>query len=81
MWFVLIGVVLLLMKVAEVGPGADWSWWIVLAPFGCALVWWAWADSTGYYQRREMEKMDEKRKERRVKNLAALGMDHKGRRR
>jgi small Trp-rich protein len=39
MWFLGIGVVLLLMKFLEFGPVATWSWWIVLLPFGLALLW------------------------------------------
>jgi len=80
MYFIVLGVLLLLMKLADFGPVGVWSWWAVLAPFGAALVWWAWADSTGWTKRREMDKMDAKRRERRVKNLDALGMDEKGRR-
>ncbi len=81
MWLVLLGVLLLIMKLMAFGPAADLSWGWVLAPFGGAAAWWAWADSTGYYQRKTMEKLDAKRVERRTKNLDALGMDHKGRRR
>jgi len=43
MWFLAIGLVLLVMKLAEVGPGADWPWWGVAIPFGLAAAWWAWA--------------------------------------
>ena len=39
MWFLAIGVVLLLMKWFEFGPVAHWSWWLVLVPFGLALLW------------------------------------------
>jgi small Trp-rich protein len=39
MWFLGIGVILLLMKFLEFGPVATWSWWIVLLPFGIALAW------------------------------------------
>ena len=81
MWLVGLGGLLLAVKLLEFGPFAELSWWWVLSPFGGALVWWAWADSTGYYQRKTMEKLDAKRAERRTKNLDALGMDHKGRRR
>ncbi len=40
MAFLGIGIVLLLMKYFEVGPVATWSWLIVLAPFGLAILWW-----------------------------------------
>ena len=39
MWFLGIGIVLLLMKFLEFGPVATWSWWVVLVPFGIALLW------------------------------------------
>ena len=51
MYFLGIGIVLLLMKYLEMGPVASWSWLIVLAPFGLAVVWWAWADASGYTKR------------------------------
>ena len=39
MWFLAIGVVLLLMKWFEYGPVGNWAWWLVLIPFGLALLW------------------------------------------
>jgi small Trp-rich protein len=39
MWFILIGLLLLLMKWFAFGPVADWSWWLVLTPFFLALLW------------------------------------------
>ena len=39
MWFLAIGVILLLMKWFEFGPVGHWSWWLVLLPFGVALLW------------------------------------------
>jgi small Trp-rich protein len=38
--FVMLGVILLIMKLLEVGPVATWSWLWVLAPFGIAFIWW-----------------------------------------
>ena len=75
MYFIVLGVLLLAMKVAEFGPVANWSWWIVLAPFGFAVIWWWWADSTGYTKRREMDKMQDRKDARRRKSLEALGID------
>jgi small Trp-rich protein len=80
MWFVVLGVLLVVMKVAEFGPVAAWAWWWVLAPFAGAVVWWAWADATGLTKKREIDKMEEKKAERRKKNLVNLGMDERGRR-
>ena len=65
---------------------ANWTWtltgdlWKFCVPFVLAAVWWAWADSTGYNKRREMEKMDAKRQARRERNLESLGMDSRARR-
>lgn len=73
MAFVILGVLLLLMKVAEFGPVANWSWIIVLAPFACAVVWWAWADASGYTQRRAMDRMDELKETRRQRQIEATG--------
>ena len=39
MVFLVVGVLLLLLKFFEFGPVTNWSWWIVLAPFGLALFW------------------------------------------
>ena len=80
MYLIVLGVLLLVMKIAEWGPVGEWSWWFVLAPFAGAVVWWAWADKSGWTKRREMDKMEEKRRQRRVENLDKLGMDAKGRR-
>jgi small Trp-rich protein len=81
MWFVGIGTLLVLMKWLEFGPVGGWSWIAVLTPFGLALAWWAWADSTGYTQRREMDKMDQKRLDRRRKAMESLGLQNPKRRR
>lgn len=80
MYFVGLGLLLIALKLLEFGPVANWSWWLVLSPFAAAVVWWAWADSTGYTKRREMDKLDERKKERRRKNMVALGQEERKRR-
>jgi small Trp-rich protein len=74
MWFLIAGVGLLLLKYLEVGFVAEWSWWVVLSPFALAVLWWAWADATGYTKRKAMEKMDERKQERIDKQKEAMGM-------
>jgi small Trp-rich protein len=69
------------MKLGGWAPVADWPWRGVLLPFGAAMLWWWYADSSGLTKRREMEKMDKRKEERRRKNLEALGLDIKKRRR
>lgn len=74
MAFLILGILMLAMKLAEFGPVANWSWWIVLAPFALAAMWWAFVDATGMTQRRAMDKMERVKAERRNRNLEALGM-------
>jgi len=75
MWFVVLGVLLIALKFAEISFVAAWSWWAVLSPFAAAAVWWAYADSSGFTKRREMDKLEEKKLERRRANMEALGID------
>ena len=72
---VIVGVLLLLAKLAEFGPFAEWSWWIILAPFGVAIAWWQFADKSGWTQRRVMDKMEQRKEERRQKAMDALGLN------
>lgn len=74
---VIVGVLLLVAKLAEFGPFATWSWWIILAPFLIAILWWQFADSTGWTQRRAMEKMERRKEERREKAMDALGLNRR----
>lgn len=73
MFFLGLGLVLLAMKFLEIGPVAAWNWWVVLAPFGLAVVWWAWADASGYTKRKAMEREDARRKDRIERNREAMG--------
>jgi small Trp-rich protein len=73
MYFLGLGLVLLAMKFLELGPVAVWDWWVVLAPFGLAVAWWAWADSSGYTKKKAMDVEDARRKARIDKNREAIG--------
>jgi small Trp-rich protein len=81
MWFIVAGVLLVVLKLADFGAVAAWSWWVVLAPFGAALIWWAYADASGFTKRREMDKLEEKKKERRRRAMDALGIDRESQKR
>ncbi len=74
MLFVIVGTILLLLKFLEIGFVADLSWVWVLSPFGAAVVWWVYADSTGLTQRRAMKKMEDRKVARRERDMAALGL-------
>lgn len=75
MWFVLIGVLLLVLKFGEIGFGATLSWGWVLAPFGAAVLWWAIRDSTGMTQKAAIRRMEEKKAKRRERDMEALGLN------
>lgn len=80
MYFLGLGLLLLTLKYLEVGPVALWSWYVVLAPFGLAALWWAWADSSGYTKRRVMEKLQKRKQDRIEKHKDALGLGVRKRR-
>jgi small Trp-rich protein len=79
MYLLGIGIVLLVLKYLEIEPVAAWSWWIVLAPFGLAVAWWAWADWSGYTKKKAMEKENAKKQARIDKSRAAMGIKTKRR--
>ena len=74
MYMLVLGIALSLLKYLDIAPVAQWSWWWVLTPFALTILWWAWADSTGYTKRKAMEKMDQRKKDRIDKQKQALGM-------
>jgi len=87
MLFVLLGLVLIGLNLAEVGPIGRWNWevfgdlWKFCVPFAFAIAWWIYSDVSGLNKRREMERMENRKKARREQNLQALGMDARSRRR
>ncbi|PKO62484.1 MAG: hypothetical protein CVU24_03865 [Betaproteobacteria bacterium HGW-Betaproteobacteria-18] len=81
MYLLGLGLVLLLMKYAALGPVADWSWWWVLSPFALAVVWWAWADNSGYTKRKAMEREEQRLKGRRDRTKSALDANYKNKKR
>jgi small Trp-rich protein len=86
MFFVIIGVLIIITNLADIGPFAAWTWnitgdlWKFCVPFVFALLWWIWADKSGLDKRREIEKMEERKQNRRKENLVSLGLDTRARR-
>ncbi len=86
MLFVLIGIVVIGLNLANVGPFGAWNWeffgdlWKFCVPFAFALAWWVWSDKSGLNKRREMERMEKKKSDRRKENLVSLGIDRNSRR-
>jgi small Trp-rich protein len=81
MYLLGLGLILMLLKYIEWGPVALWSWWLVLAPFALAVVWWTWADATGYTKKKAMQRDDKRRDERRARTKEALDANFQKRRR
>ncbi len=80
MYFLGLGIILLAMKYLEVAPVVAWSWWVVFSPFGLAIAWWAWADSTGYTKRKSMERENLRKQHRIDRNKEAIGTNFRKRR-
>lgn len=87
MFFVGLGIVFILLNIADIGPFGAWNWllsgdlWKFCTPFVLAVLWWMWADWSGLNKRREIERMDKRKADRRKENLTALGIDPKSRKR
>jgi small Trp-rich protein len=74
MWFVAIGALAVVLKLAGITAVAGWSWWTVLSPFAAAALWWTVADTFGITQRNAVLRHEEKVRRRRRKHLESLGM-------
>ena len=79
MYFLIAGLGLLVWNFWRIGLVADMSWWWVLSPFAMAFLWWLWADMSGYTKRKQMEKMDQKRKDRVERQRESLGIQSRKR--
>ena len=86
MLFVLIGIALIILNIANIGPVGAWNWefwgdlWKFCVPFIFAVAWWIYSDLSGLNKRREIERMEQKKRDRRKENLVSLGMDTRARR-
>jgi small Trp-rich protein len=80
MYFLGLGIVLLALWYFGIGPVATWDWWWVFSPFLLAVVWWSWADSSGFTKRKAMEREDEKRQARIDRNKDAIGTNFRKKR-
>ena len=72
MWLLGIGLVLVVLKLAEVEPVAGWAWWVLLLPFVATVAWWVFADVSGLTARREQQRSMERREKRRREAVGNL---------
>ena len=80
MYFLGIGIVLLALWYLEIGPVAAWPWYVVFSPFLLAVLWWAWADWSGYTKKKVMERENARKKARVDKSREAMGVNVRNRR-
>jgi small Trp-rich protein len=73
MWFLGVGVLLLLMKWFEIGPVANWSWLWVIAPFILAMVWFEVIEPMLGLDKKKMHDNVEKNKQERVRKALERG--------
>jgi small Trp-rich protein len=67
MYLVWTGAFLVALKLLQVGPFAELSWWWVFAPLALALVWFEGLEKVFGFDRRQVEHSDwEKSRKRRV---------------
>jgi small Trp-rich protein len=65
MWILLIGLVLLVSKLLELGPLAELSWWWVVLPFVVAFIWWEFVERRlGLDKKKAFDELDKAKKER-----------------
>lgn len=74
MWFLGIGVILTGLWFAGIEPVSQWHWGYLFIPYGLAFVWWTFADATGITKKREMEKLEQRKRERLERNREQLGL-------
>ena len=77
MYFVGLGLILVVMKYMVYGPVADWPWLLVLSPFAGAMAWWSFADRSGLTAKRAMQHEQQRRQERIDRNRANMGITGK----
>ncbi len=56
MFLASIAVIILLMKIADIGPVANWSWFYVMLPFVLLVFWWEFLSKWIGWDKRAAEK-------------------------
>jgi len=88
MFFVVIGVILVLCNLMGWGPMANWNWalldehnnwgdlWKFVLPFALAVVWWIWSDASGWTKKKAMIRDQQRKQDRLDRNIDAMGLGH-----
>ena len=74
MAFVIVGILLVILKLAELGPFAKLSWWWVALPFVLVVIWWeVIVPMFALDKKKEHEEFERERKKRMDKNRSSRG--------
>jgi len=82
MFFIFVGVGLILCWFMDWGPMAAWNWeisgdlWKFVLPFVLATAWWIWSDVSGWTKRKAMQRDAERKQDRLDRNIDAMGLGH-----
>jgi small Trp-rich protein len=74
MWLLGLSVLLTLLKYFDVSVFARLSWWQVLIPYGLTLLWWWYADASGYTKVQAMAREQRRKDERLERQRSQFGM-------
>jgi small Trp-rich protein len=70
MWFIWIGVAMILLKVLEISVFSELSWWWVALPFGVGYLWFELVEKRlGMDKKKAFDEIDKAKKERIKKRL------------
>ena len=61
MLLVIVGISLVAMKLAQIGPVGVWPWWVVAVPLLGAIAWWRYAEASGLNKRQETKRINERK--------------------
>ena len=73
MWFIVIGLIALGLKLLGYTFVADLDWPWVLSPVALTVLWWKLSDGLGLTRRARMRMIERRRQDRRRKLMASLG--------
>jgi small Trp-rich protein len=82
MFFVIVGVILVVCNLMGWGPMGQWNWelsgdlWKMVLPFVLAIVWWIWSDATGWTKKKAMVRDQQRKQDRLDRNIDAMGLGH-----
>ncbi len=82
MFFIVVGIGLLVCNFMDWGPMGHWNYeisgdlWKFVLPFVLALAWWMWSDATGWTKRKAMQKDADRKQDRLDRNIDAMGLGH-----